>query len=179
LYNPYGIDDAEFVEIANPTGFPINLSGFSLGDALYRDDFEDVRLFPDFTIIGAGETIVIATTATGFNSLFGFSPDFEILDTDPLVEDLLDNPDWGDPDAFLQLGNLGDEVIIRNRAEEIVDAIAYGEGSVPGIVSCHLVANPNHSLERYPFWRDTDNCLYDFRDWPFPNPGDLPRGRFH
>ena len=174
LYNPYGMDDAEFVEIANPTGFPIDLSGFSLGDALYRYDFEDVRLFPDLTIIGAGETIVIATTATGFNSLFGFSPDFEILDTDPLVKDLIDNPDWGDPDAFLQLGNLGDEVIIRNRAEEIVDAIGYGQGSVPGIVSCHLVASPNHSLERYPSWRDTDNCLYDFRDWPFPNPGDLP-----
>lgn len=126
------------------------------------------------TVIGPGDCIIVATTATGFNSLFGFSPDFEFLDTDPLVSDLIDDPNWGDEAAFLQLGNLGDEVIFRNPNGDIVDAIGYGEGEVPGVVSCTLVSAPNHSLERFPYWRDTDNCLDDLRDWPFPNPGDLP-----
>jgi hypothetical protein len=174
LYDPYGPDDAEFIELVNPTGSSIDLSGFSLGDALHRDDFEDVRLFPESTFIGPGDCIIVATTATGFNSLFGFSPDFEILDTDPLVSNMIDDPEWGDEAAFLQLGNLGDEVILRDPNDAIIDAVGYGAGNVPGVVSCPLVSAPNHSLERFPYWRDTDNCLEDFREWPFPNPGDLP-----
>jgi len=174
LYDPYGPDDAEFIEIVNPTSFPVDLSGFRLGDALKRDDYEDVRYFPETTVIGPGETVVVATTASGFQSFFGFSPDFEILDTDPLVADMIDDPDWGDPSTFLQLGNLGDEVILRNRTNVIVDAVGYGAGSVPGVASCALVSGPNISLERYPYWKDTDNCRQDFRAWPFPNPGGLP-----
>ncbi len=174
LYDAYGPDDAEFIEIANPTGYPIDLSGYSIGDALSREDFEDVRRFPGDTILEPGETIVVATTGTGFWSLFGFYPDFEILDTLPIVPLLIDDPEWGDPGAFLQLGNLGDEVLLRDPEDEIVDAVAYGSGAIPGVTSCSLVSGPNISLERYPYWRDTDDCQQDFRPWPFPNPGDLP-----
>ena len=46
LYNPAGNpDDAEFIEVANPTAFPVDLTGYSIGDAVQRDDFEDVRQF--------------------------------------------------------------------------------------------------------------------------------------
>jgi uncharacterized repeat protein (TIGR01451 family) len=174
LYDPYGPDDAEFIEIVNPTTSVIDISGYSLGDALNRDDFEDVRRFPANTVLGRGETVVVATTATAFTAQFGFAPDFEILNTDPLVPDLIDDPTWGDPGTFLRLGNLGDEVLLRDPNDHIVDALAYGTGSVPGLVSCGIVSGPNHSLERFPYWRDTDDCLVDFREWPFPNPGDLP-----
>lgn len=175
LYDPAGAqDDAEFIELVNPTGQLIDLSNFSLGDAVTPTDFEDVRRFPPGTFLAPGQTLVVATTATAFFTEYGLNPDFEILDTDPLVPDMIDDPVWGDPNTFLRLGNSGDEVILRDPNDLVVDAIAYGTGSFPGVVSCNLVSVSNSSLERYPYWIDSDNCLVDFREWPFPNPGLLP-----
>ncbi|MCP4362139.1 MAG: hypothetical protein GY796_29375 [Chloroflexi bacterium] len=174
LYDPPGIDDAEFIELVNPTAQVINIGRYSLGDAVNHSDFEDVRRFPDDTMINPGETLIIATTATAFFSEYGLNPDFEIVNSDSLVADLLDDMVWGDPNAILQLGNSGDEVILRDTNNQVVDVVTYGDGSYPGIISCNLVASSNISLERFPYWQDTDNCLVDFREWPFPNPGSLP-----
>ena len=174
LYDPPGMDDAEFIELVNPTAVPINISNYRLGDAVLPTDFEDVRIFPAGTVIAPGETVVVATTATAFLAEYGFNPDFEILESDAAVPNLIDDPAWGDPAATLQLGNTGDELILRNPAGQIVDAIAYGLGSLPGVVSCPLVSLPNYSLERFPYWLDTNDCAADFREWAFPNPGTLP-----
>jgi phosphatidylserine/phosphatidylglycerophosphate/cardiolipin synthase-like enzyme len=175
LYDPAGVDDEEFIELVNPTDESVDLGGFSLGDAVGRSDFEDVRRFPAGTIVGAGETIVVATTATAFRETYGSPPDFEILATDPSVPDLRDDSSWGDPAAWLQLGNGGDEVILRDREDRVVDVVTYGSGRYPGTVPCDLVTFAGASLERVPHWRDTNNCPKDFREWPFPSPGALPR----
>ncbi|MCA9873230.1 MAG: lamin tail domain-containing protein, partial [Anaerolineales bacterium] len=174
LYDPPGLDTTEFIELVNPTPFVWDISSYSLGDAVNRTDFEDVRRFPPGTILGRDQTLVVATAAADFFAEFGHYPDFEILNTTPLVPNLLDDPTWGDPATFLQLGNLGDEVILRNAQDQAVDVLAYGAGSYPGMASCPLVSLLNASLERLPYWRDTDDCVVDFREWPFPNPGDLP-----
>ncbi|HFQ94505.1 MAG TPA: hypothetical protein ENK32_10875 [Anaerolineae bacterium] len=174
LYDPFGLDDAEFIELTNPTGQPVDLSNYALGDAVNRADFEDTRRFPAGTSLAPGGALVVATAATAFKAEYGVNPDFEILSTDDTVPDMIDDPAWGDPNAMLQLANGGDEVILRNPADQIVDAIAYGSGQIAGQTSCALVTASNHSLERYPSWRDTDDCAADFRDWPFPNPGTLP-----
>ena len=174
LYDPSGRDDAEFIELVNPTNHPIIIDGFSLGDALKVTDFEDVRRFPSGTVIQPQETLVVALTASGFRSHFNFDPDLEILDSDPDVANMEDDPAWGDPAAILQLGNNGDEILLRNPSGELVDAIAYGSGSIPGQVSCPGVTASNHSLERYPYWQDTNDCVVDFREWPLPSPGLLP-----
>ena len=117
----------------------------------------------------------MATSATAFQAEFGTLPDFEIIESDTAVPNLLDNPDWGDPAALLQLGNLGDEVILRDPDFIIIDMFIYGTSSFPHIPPCPLATAASHSLERYPYWRDTNQCT-DFRDWPFPNPGTLPPG---
>ncbi|MEI2609694.1 MAG: phospholipase D-like domain-containing protein [Candidatus Promineifilaceae bacterium] len=176
LYNPPGLDDAEFIELVNPTSFTLDISNYSLGDAVIADPnaFEDVRRFPVGTTIPANGIIVIATTATGFYTQFGFNPHFEVTNTDPTVPDLIDDPAWGDAAAIIQLSNTGDELILRSANDQTVDALAYGTGTFPGLISCPLVSTTNHSLERYPYWRDTNNCPTDFRDWAFPNPGALP-----
>lgn len=174
LYDPLGPDDAEFVELVNPTGTAVDLSGFSISDAVSPTDFEDLRRFPPGTVLAPGETVVIATAATAFKAQHGVNPDFEVLGTDTAVPDLIDDLAWGDPAATLQFGNSGDEVILRSATLQVVDAIAYGSGSFPGVVGCAPVTISNHSLERYPYWRDTNDCTADFRDWPYPNPGALP-----
>jgi cardiolipin synthase len=174
LYDPFGQDDAEFIELMNPTGDPLNLGNYSLGDAVNTTDFEDVRRFPAGTTLAPGATLVVATSATAFFAEHNKNPDFEILNTSPTVPDLVDDPAWGDPAALLQLGNSGDEVILRDPTGKAVDVVTYGSGSFPGVVACALVATSNYSLERFPYDRDTDNCAVDFREWPFPNPGALP-----
>ena len=174
LYDPHGLDDAEFIELVNPTAVSIDLSHFSIGDAVNPTDFEDVRRFPVGTVLPPDQTLVVAFSGTGFESAFGFKPDFEVVGTDTAVTDLIDDPNWGDPAALLQLGNSGDEVILRDPAGQIVDVVTYGSGSFPGVVGCDLVSTSNHSLERYPYWKDTDDCQNDFRAWPLPNPGQLP-----
>lgn len=174
LYDPFGLDDAEFIELVNPTDRPIDLSDWTIGDAVNPTDFEDVRRFPAGTTILPGDSLVIATSATAFNAIYGFNPDFEIVSSDPTVPDLIDDPAWGDPAALLQLGNSGDEVLLRDPAGQVIDVITYGNGNYSGLAPCPLVSAPDHSLERYPYWQDTNNCPTDFRDWPFPNPGSLP-----
>ena len=174
LYNPLGADDYEFIELMNPTGSTIDLSNYSLGDAVNRTDFEDVRRFPPGTMIAPGDTIVVATASTAFSTAYNTKPDFEIVSTDTAVPDLIDDPTWGDPAALLQLGNLGDEVILRDPNGAVVDVVTYGTGSYPGVIACVFPNTSNHSLERFPPDRDTDDCTVDFRDWPFPNPGALP-----
>lgn len=175
LYDSPGAqDDAEFIELANPTGNPIDLSGYSLSDAVDPTNYEDLRHFPVGTIIPPHGTLVVATTATAFRGQYPYNPDFEILSTDPAVPDMIDDPNWGDPSTWLQLSNGGDEVILRDLFGAPVDVITYGAGAFPGIVGCNLVTYSNRSLERYPYWQDSDNCLQDFREWNFPNPGDLP-----
>jgi len=176
LYDPVGDDDAEFFELVNPTSLPFDISNYSLGDAVLADPlgFEDVRRFPAGTIIPPNEALVVATSATAFFTQFGTNPDWEILSTDPTVPDLLDDPAWGDPAAFIRLSNTGDELILRDSNDVVVDVLVYGTGSYPGHTACALLPGPDQTYERYPYWRDTNNCSADFRPWPFPNPGFLP-----
>lgn len=174
LYDPAGPDDAEFIELVNPTSAVIDLSGYTIGDAVNPTDFEDVRRFPAGTLLAPNHTLIIATTATAFRARYTFSPDFEILESDPAVPNLEDDLAWGDPATWLQLGNSGDELILRDPDGQPVDVVTYGSGSFPGTQPCNLVAGPDRNLERFPYWRDTNDCLLNFRDWPFPNPGSLP-----
>lgn len=174
LYDPAGADDKEFVELVNPTGTAIDLSGWSLGDAVNPDDFEDVRRFPAGTTLPPGETLLVAVAAGPFVDSFGVTPDFEILESNLHVPNLVDDPAWGDPAAHFQLGNQGDEVLLRDPAGRIVDAVAYGSGHFPGVVACPLAPAAGYVLERHPYWRDRDDCPADFRAWPFPSPGWLP-----
>jgi len=174
LYDPAGGDDKEFVEVVNPTGDVVGLGDWSLGDAVAVDDFEDVRRFPPGTALSPGETLVIAVAAAPFAEAFGVTPDFEILESDLQVPNLIDDPTWGDPAAHFQLGNDGDEVILRDPTGRIVDAVPYGSGDVDGVFACPLAPAAGYVLERHPFWRDSEDCPADFRAWPFPSPGWLP-----
>jgi phosphatidylserine/phosphatidylglycerophosphate/cardiolipin synthase-like enzyme len=172
-YDTPGPDEAEFVELVNATGAPIDLTGYALGDAVLATDFEDRRFFPPGTIIAARRPLVVTLSAVAFRAQFGATPDLEIVDSDPLVPDMIDDPTWGDPEALFQLGNSGDEVVLWRR-NEVIDVVTYGDGGYPGVGGCPLLVPPERTLERYPYWDDTDDCGRDFRGWPFASPGRLP-----
>jgi hypothetical protein len=167
------IPEKEWVEIYNPTALAVDLSGYKIGDAVYPDDYEGMVRFPPGAAIDPQQVLVVAVTAAGFREDFpGHSPDFEILDTDPAVPNLLPYNAWGEGDWGL--GNDGDEVLLLDGSNRAVDVLAYGSGSYPGVVPHPGGIAYGHSLEREPIWWDTDDCSVDFRDWPYPSPGELP-----
>jgi hypothetical protein len=47
-------------------------------------------------------------------------------------------------------------------------------GSYPGMLPHPGVSAPDHSLERRPADRDTDDCSKDLQDCTPPTPGNLP-----
>ncbi len=173
LYDPAGLDHSEFIEIANPKRTAIDISHYSVSDAENAEQFADLRRFPPNTQIPPQSAIVIAQQATPFYDTYGFWPNFEILDTSPLVPNLVDDPNWGDQATFLQLGNSGDIIFLRDPADQTVDLIVYGAKTYPNHATCPLV-DTGHSLRRAPYWRDTNDCLIDFAPWPLPDPQILP-----
>jgi hypothetical protein len=167
------IPEKEWVEIYNPTALAVDLSGYKIGDAVYFDDYEGMQRFPAGAAIDPHQVLVVAVTAAGFQEEFpGRSPDFEILDTDPAVPNLLEYDAWGEGDWGLANG--GDEVLLLDGSNRAVDVLVYGGGSYPGVVPHPGGIAYGHSLERDPIWWDTDDCSTDFRDWPYPSPGELP-----
>ncbi len=174
LYNPFGsTDGAEFVEIVNPSGSDIDISGYSLADAVTPDEFADLRRFPAGTKLGGNQIIVVAQQAVEFEAEFFKLPDFEILDSHPDVAELTDDLSWGDPATFLRLGNSGDVIFFRDAADRPVDVLVYGNKIVDGYPTCDATTVSGASLRRNPFNYDTDSCT-DFEEWGSPTPGEAP-----
>jgi cardiolipin synthase len=163
----------EWVEIYNPGSYAVDLASYKIGDAALREDAEGMYQFPPATILGPNQVLVVAATAAGFHEDYpGRAPDFEIADSDPGVPNMLNYAPWGTWDWGL--GNAGDEVLLLDGNDLAVDVVVYGDGSYPGVVAHPGGVAYGHSLERVPAWLDTDNCLSDLRDWPYPSPGELP-----
>jgi hypothetical protein len=64
------------------------------------------------------------------------------------------------------LANTGDEVLLLNSSDQLIDGVAWGTGALPGQVSC-LAIDPNQytfnpSIRREPLWKDTNSRLADF-----------------
>lgn len=167
-----GTKEQEWVEILNPTGAAVDISAYQIGDAEGPGVYEGMYRFPVGTVLGPGQVLVVAASAASFRQAYGVAPDFEIYATDATVPTLQPAPSWGTGEWHLR--NDGDQVLLLDRAYQVVDVVAYGDAVYPGVVPHPGVAFYSHSLERYPPLFDTDDCSLDFRDWPFPNPGELP-----
>jgi hypothetical protein len=164
--------EREWVEILNPTAAALDLSGYQIGDAEVSTVYEGMYRFPTGTVLGPGRVLVVAASAAGFRATYGFAPDFELYATDATVPTLQPSPSWGTGEWHLR--NDGDQVLLLDRTNGVVDVVVYGDAVYPGVVPHPGVAFYGHSLERYPPLFDTDDCGLDFRDWAFPTPGALP-----
>ncbi len=177
LYDPSGNPDTgrEWVELHNPTGSAIDISGWSLGDAINDGEYGAGRyLFPPNTSLPPGSVMVIAQQAADV----AFKPDFEFLidpsRNDSTVPDMMLPPGGIWPGFGLALNNTGDPVILRNAAGQPMDAVVWGTGSFPGTLPHVGVTASDHSLERRPAYIDTDDCAADFLDRTPPTPGSVP-----
>jgi hypothetical protein len=157
----------------NPTGVSVDLSGYKIGDAQSKGVYEGMYRFPAGTILPPYQALVIASSAAQFRLDYpGRVPDFEFYETDASVPTLQPYPAWGAGEWYLS--NEGDEVVLLGGSDRAVDVVVYGNGGFPGVAPHPGVSLWSHSLERFPYLFDSDDCSVDFRDWPFPNPGELP-----
>jgi len=167
-------DDADWVEIYNPTYLTTSLTNLKIGDeekipptakneAMFR--------FPDGTSIGPQQFIIVASQADEFFKKYGFDPNFETTDTKTSVPDMIKYETWATKSKF-EWAKEGDEVLLLNTDDTPIDVAVWGNGSYPGIVNEPGKLDDNDSIERSPKGIDTDNCANDFID--HISPGDPP-----
>lgn len=164
----YAAADAnrEWVELYNPTGLPVDLSAYKLGDAAAPTDYEAMYQFPPGTVIQPQQVLVIAVSGKETPSAH-----FELInDTDK--PDMLRVVGWGD--GNWALANGGDQLILLGPDDQPVDVVVWGTATYPGVNPHPGVAASSSSLERFPPSVDTDDCAVDFRERGSPSPGVLP-----
>lgn len=168
LYDPNGSEpDGEWIEIYNAGGSPLVLNGYKLGDAAHPGDREGMLCFPDGATIGPGQVLVVANQATHFASEYGFTPDYEMEETDPDVPGMAKYTAWTGWSVLLT--NSGDEVVILDPADRRVDTVSWGSSTEAFNPSVKPVAD-GLSIERWPASLDTDTA-HDWVGQNTPAPG--------
>jgi hypothetical protein len=171
--NPTGKEpDGEWVEIYNPKPYSQPLTGIKLGDETSPNGNEGMLRFPDGYFIDSQEVLVVARQAKAFYMEFGFLPDFEMEDSDAGIPDLLPYSGWGR--SGIQFSNNGDEVLMLDPWDRVVDLLVYGNSTAGGFSEPLPAPKEGNSLERYPPENDRDRGG-DWREREGVSPGRLDR----
>ena len=168
--NPPGDELArEWVELMNVGTAVIDLSDIKIGDEESIGEKEGMLRFPKGAVLQPNEVIVIAQTAVGFRSLFGVNPDYEIQDSDPAVPDMRRYVLWALGE--FALANDGDELLLVNADNRIIDSINYGDRST---FFTPTIQRPfeGQSIERVPANCDS-NTASDWQTQQLPTPGQV------
>lgn len=171
LPNPTGEEPGgEWIEIYYPEGRKLPLNGIKIGDETSPAGREGMLRFPSGYFIHPGQVLVIANQARVFESRYGFLPDFELNDSSSRVPDLLPYSRWGG--STVKLANSGDQVLLVDPWDQVVDQVVYGDEGIGGFSPPVAAPKEGHSLERYPAEEDRDQAA-DWRESDSPSPGRL------
>ncbi|NOZ28797.1 MAG: hypothetical protein GXP39_12195 [Chloroflexi bacterium] len=138
----------EWVEIYNPGGRTISLTGWSIADNRSSDPLPSIELPPR-------SFVVLAADEERFRENF---PDF----SGALIS-------VGDGAIGSGLGNRGDRLVLYDPAGMPVDALSYGD-DVSELDPAPRAPAAGHSLEREPVGRDTGRAE-DWVERDHPSPG--------
>ncbi len=165
-----GEPEGEWIELYNAGEWTVCLEDLRIGDEETHGAGEGMVRFPAGECIPPGGTGLIAVRADVFDATYGFSPHYEIVDSDPQVPDLIKDSSWAS--GNLSLSNSGDEVLLIGVDGILLDSLSWGSSEwafTPAIPA----PGQGVSLERYPGEQDTDRAL-DWRGQDSPNPGEIP-----
>jgi hypothetical protein len=171
-------DGDEFVEICNPCTATLDLTDYKIGDEETAGGSEGMYFLPVGTTLAPDACLVIAKNAAQFAGRFGFLPDYELVTggagyTDsPTVPNLARYTGWAS--GSWALADSGDEVLLLDPADMVVDAVAYGGGafSTLGLRGRATAPSPKSLQRVWPY--DSDDMSADFLR-AAPNPGILAR----
>ncbi|CAD6494390.1 MAG: Cardiolipin synthase [Candidatus Argoarchaeum ethanivorans] len=121
-YDTYlkGDTSGEFIRIHNPTESSINIGGWQITDRV------GIITFPAQANIDAGDSLYLAYNATVFYDEMLQNADFEYgEDSDQTLN--MNKWGWG-----LRLNDDGDEVILKDIEDNIIDVVVYGNSDYTG-----------------------------------------------
>jgi glycerophosphoryl diester phosphodiesterase len=165
LYDPKA--GGEWIELYNPGGTSVDLSGYKLGDAAYPQGEEGMFLFPDGTILPSRGVLLVANRGDIFETAYHFFPNFEFRAGSSAVPEMLKYAAWSS--GYVELANSGDEVLLLGPTDLYLDAVSWGGSDFAFSPPVELV-EAGHSLERKPANQDTDTAG-DWKERPSPLPG--------
>lgn len=118
-YDTYLTDEPdEAFRLTNVGAATVDLTGWTV-----TDNEGTITLAGSLT---PGGQIWVAREADDFTTEFGFLPDYEYdADTDPAVPNLTSS-------GSFELANAGDQVILKDDSDTLVDAVVYAGGSLTG-----------------------------------------------
>ena len=128
-YDTYLKDEPEeYVRLYNPTCEDVDISKWNITDIGSKDSaYDGIVQFPENTILKAGKSIYVANNASAFQNENYFKPDFEygVNSLHDVLKMITLNPN-------IRFGNDGDEVILKDEQDNIVDAVVYGDSDYIG-----------------------------------------------
>jgi hypothetical protein len=163
--------DREFVEIRNQTPITLSTQSYKVGDEETVGQGEGMAVLPGVTLSSGGQ-LIVALKGTGFGTYFrasttdpGPRPGVELNATDSTVPDGTKYQPWlmqpsGGSAAFT-LSNAGDEVLVLDPSDTVVDVVTYGTATTWGVTP-HTAAAEGSALVRKAGFPDTDNAANDF-----------------
>jgi hypothetical protein len=173
LYDTPGTDSAEeWVELSNVTGAALDVTAYKITDAATPgSSSEGAQSLPSGTL-ASGDVAVCAWDGDGFFNLYGFAPDY--ADTPGTTSALATASYPGWDGGSLALSNSGDELLLLDPFDTVVDAVAWEGGSVPGTVGT-LTASTSESIARCWGDEDTNDVSADLVVEPTPDgdPGQI------
>ncbi len=163
LQNSSGGGSDEWITVTNTTPNTLPLGGFKLGDEETPDGNEGMHAFPP-AMLAAGASFTVARSGPSYQAFFGKAPDAEMPPGASMaVPDMIAFTAWTAGAAgALQLNNPGDELLVLDPSNTIVDVAVYGTGVYAGVTSFTPAPQVDDVLGRDAMSSDTDNCQVDF-----------------
>lgn len=146
----HGTESAnEWVEIYNGTGSEVDLSNWMIADTANSDLLPEGTILPD-------NSFAIITNDASTAALWGLSEGTLLVTL-------------GNTIGSNGLSNEGDAVMLKNPADETVDAVSWGT-NIGAFNPSVLDVADGHSIMRLDIFSDT-NTAADWTDAEFPGPG--------
>lgn len=168
IYFGTGVN-SQWLEVVNATQTVVSLANFKLGDEELPGGNEAIAGFPSGTLLVPGEAYVVARDGATFLDENSSHANAECNASDPGTPDMATFPAWALQNGF-NLPTGGDEVLVLDPSNTVVDVMTYKNGSWPGVVA-HPGTTGTNSIERTNPTQDSDNCSVDFGVQSLPSPG--------
>jgi cardiolipin synthase len=105
----------EAVQVTNLTGVDIDIGGWTVSDGT------TAVAFPTSTTLAGHQSAWVTVEGAAFRSQFGFTPDFERIDSDPEIPNLTG--------SWPGFANAGDEVVLCDGSGVVQDVLVYKAGN--------------------------------------------------
>lgn len=161
--------NSQWVELHNASQTVLPLQHFKVGDAEAPGGSSEAMGRLPSVLLAPGQDFVVARHGATFFDAYAFRAGAECAASDPGTPDVLPFAEWAGSVMFNLPGG-GDQWLVLDGSNTVVDVVAYGNASWAGVGSRPGVG-ANHSMERSDPNMDRDDCALDFTERTVPTPG--------